>query len=79
MKSILFACFLVGCMTGPERHPGRDNAFEVVCYNGITDCAVDALKICPHGYEVLLTSARAEGRAGDDSSAIRVVQSVVCR
>jgi len=80
MKSILFVCLClaVGCVKAQDVHSST-TSFEVVCYNSSTDCLVDAANNCgPRGFQVLDVQARPEGRAGDDSASIRIVQRIIC-
>lgn len=77
----LCLCLLIGCATVPVKHDAN-TSFEVVCYNNSsTDCLVDAGKACgPHGFRVLHTDVRVEGRANPDFSGdLRITMQVACK
>ena len=77
MKSILFCLVFVaslGCATALP--PGVS---EAVCYNGQSDCLLEASHHCSSGANILTTDARIEGRAGDNRGDIRIVLQYVCK
>jgi hypothetical protein len=79
MKKLLVMCLvLTGCSATVIRHPGM-LSMDVVCFNGTSDCELTAMQTCPRGYDVIRSTYRTEGRAGDDAAAVRVVQTIVCR